>query len=58
MRIPNTLPQNQFLEPSLVAPRGQALPESGAGDGNRTQGKALPEPEKKRFRANADAKCD
>jgi hypothetical protein len=32
-----TFPSDQCLDPNLVALRGLALPESGAGDGNRTQ---------------------
>jgi hypothetical protein len=36
MVIPNTFPQDQRVDPNLVALRGLALPESGAGDGNRT----------------------
>jgi len=35
-RIPKTFPSDQCLEANLVALRSLALPESGAGDGNRT----------------------
>src|SRR6266481_1020831 len=34
--IPKTFPSDQCLDPNLVALRGLALPESGAGDGSRT----------------------
>jgi hypothetical protein len=34
--IPKTFPSDQCLEPNLMALRGLALPENGAGDGNRT----------------------
>jgi hypothetical protein len=40
-RIPNTFPQDQRVDPNLVALRGLALPEDGAGDGNRTHGSSL-----------------
>jgi hypothetical protein len=39
--IPKTFPSDQCLDPNLVALRGLALPESGAGDGNRTHGSSL-----------------
>src|SRR5258708_19393710 len=35
--IPKTFPSDQRVDPNPVAPRCLALPESGAGDGNRTQ---------------------
>jgi len=34
-RIPKALPTDQSLDPNLVVLRGLALPENGAGDGNR-----------------------
>jgi hypothetical protein len=34
--IPGTLPQDQRVDPNLIALLGLALPEDGAGDGNRT----------------------
>jgi hypothetical protein len=34
-RFPKTFPSDQRLEANLVALRGLALPENGAGDGNR-----------------------
>jgi hypothetical protein len=36
MDIPKTFLSDQRVDPSPVALRGLALPESGAGDGNRT----------------------
>jgi hypothetical protein len=33
--FPKTFPEDQCLDPNLVALRGLALPGSGAGDGNR-----------------------
>src|ERR1700722_1062945 len=39
--IPKTLPSDQRLDPNLVAVRGLALSENGAGDGNRTHGSSL-----------------
>jgi hypothetical protein len=35
-RFPKTFPSDQRVDPNPVALRGLALPESGAGDGNRT----------------------
>ena len=43
-RIPNTFPQDQRVDPNLVALRGLALPEDGAGDGNRTHTGGASEP--------------
>ena len=40
-RFPKAFPSDQCLDPNLVALRGLALPESGAGDGNRTHGSSL-----------------
>jgi hypothetical protein len=40
-RFPKTFPPDQRLEANLVALRGLALPENGAGDGNRTHGSSL-----------------
>jgi hypothetical protein len=34
---PSTFPQDQRVDLNLVALLGLALPEDGAGDGNRTQ---------------------
>jgi hypothetical protein len=34
-RIPKTFPSDQRLDPNFVALHGLALPENGAGDGNR-----------------------
>ena len=39
--IPKTFPSDQLVDPNPVALRGLALPESGAGDGNRTHGSSL-----------------
>jgi hypothetical protein len=39
--IPSTFPQDQRVDPNLVALLGLALPENGAGDGNRTHGSSL-----------------
>ena len=43
-RIPNTFPQDQRVDPNLVALRCLELPESGAGDGNRTHAGIASEP--------------
>jgi hypothetical protein len=45
-RIPKTFPSDQCLDPNFVALRGLALPESGAGDGNRTHTGIASEPSK------------
>ena len=39
--IPNIFKQDQPVDPNLIALCGLALPESGAGDGNRTHGSSL-----------------
>jgi hypothetical protein len=39
--IPMTFPRDQCLDPNPIAQRGLRLPESGAGDGNRTHGSSL-----------------
>ena len=43
-RIPKTFPSDQCVDANRVALHGLALPEDGAGDGNRTHGET-------RFRA-------
>jgi hypothetical protein len=57
-RFPKTFPSDQCLEPSLVALRGLALPENGAGNGNRTHKGSASGAENKRFSAMANPKCD
>jgi hypothetical protein len=42
--IPSTFPQDQCVDPNLVALHGLALPKSGAGDGNRTHTGGASEP--------------
>jgi hypothetical protein len=42
--ISSTFPQDQRVDPNLVALLGLALPESGAGDGNRTHTGGSSEP--------------
>jgi hypothetical protein len=42
--IPSTFPQDQRVDPNLVALLGLALPEDGAGDGNRTHTGSPSEP--------------
>src|SRR3984957_10532893 len=39
--IPKTFPSDQRVDPNPVALHCLALPESGAGDGNRTHGSSL-----------------
>ena len=52
--IPSTFPQDQRGDPNLVALLGPALPEDGAGDGNRTRTGAASEPGKREVSRHAD----
>ena len=56
--IPKTFPSDQRVDPNPVVLRCLALPESGAGDGNRTHAERAFEPLKQAVWENADAKCD
>jgi len=53
--IPKTFPSDQCLDPNLVALRGLALPESGAGDGSRTHENNLKRLSKKPMVVNMTA---